>query len=799
MPQLPELPWIWVPGGDAAHTQLALFRRTLELDEAPASAKIRISAETRYKLYVNGVLAALGPAKGDASEWFVDTVELAGLLRRGENVLAVEVLHYGTVEAQTNQSLFHTSTPGLYVEDVATGDALLGDALDGREQDAPAEIPANALAAIYAPRPACGLDVRADRRWRCRGDGGFSIVSENPFFGPLQILEDRAGDVTLAGWKLPGFDDSAWQKADPYDIVRLKTGVSPRNLRPRPIPAMRRERCRFAGLYGNRETSVPAAAWEALLAGRDRVVVPAHATEFVEIAAGEEMTGFLSLRVAGGAGATVRILTSECYVEAQEGGLMAETRKGDRTDASGELAGFTDTYRVAGSGSAEAPEAFEPFWFRTFRFVRLAVETADEPLALAGFDYEETGYPLEVRTWVETSDPAMADIWDMSLRTLERCMQETYTDCPFYEQLQYLHDARSQILFTYAVAADDRLARQAIDQFSRALRPDGTLNASYPCTEPNIIPGFSIYYILMLHDHMMWFGDRAFCMRYLPYVDAILGYFDRNLRADGLVGSLGGVNMGGRYWSFIDWSPAWQDTSGMPPAGTVGPLTCESLLYVLGLERAADLAAWVGRADTAREYRERAARVQEALRARCRDAEGFFVDGPGVGQYSQHAQILAILTGTVAPEEGARLLGAALDDPERFATCSIAFYLYLFRALEVTGLYGRTAGLWDLWRRMLDRHLTTCVENETSERSDCHAWGALALYELPCVVLGVRPVEPGCTAIEVAPHAGGLAHAEGEVATPRGMVKVAWTQAADGTFDLSCSGPKGVELRVKEA
>ena len=547
MPQLPELPWIWVPGGDAAHTQLALFRRTLELDEAPASAKIRISAETRYKLYVNGVLAALGPAKGDASEWFVDTVELAGLLRRGENVLAVEVLHYGTAEAQTNQSLFHTSTPGLYVEDVATGDALLGDALDGREQDAPAEIPANALAAIYAPRPACGLDVRADRRWRCRVDGGFSIVSENPFFGPLQILEDRAGDVTLAGWKLPGFDDSAWQKADPYDIVRLKTGVSPRNLRPRPIPAMRRERCRFAGLYGNRETSVPAAAWEALLAGRDRVVVPAHATEFVEIAAGEEMTGFLSLRVAGGAGATVRILTSECYVEAQEGGLMAETRKGDRTDASGELAGFTDTYRVAGSGSAEAPEAFEPFWFRTFRFVRLAVETADEPLALAGFDYEETGYPLEVRTWVETSDPAMADIWDMSLRTLERCMQETYTDCPFYEQLQYLHDARSQILFTYAVAADDRLARQAIDQFSRALRPDGTLNASYPCTEPNIIPGFSIYYILMLHDHMMWFGDRAFCMRYLPYVDAILGYFDRNLRADGLVGSLGGVNMGGRY------------------------------------------------------------------------------------------------------------------------------------------------------------------------------------------------------------------------------------------------------------
>ena len=75
--------------------------------------------------------------------------------------------------------------------------------------------------------------------------------------------------------------------------------------------------------------------------------------------------------------------------------------------------------------------------------------------------------PLESGTSVETSDPSLKAIWEISERTLRRCMHETYEDCPFYEQLQYVMDTRAQILYTYALAADDRLARKAIDDFSR--------------------------------------------------------------------------------------------------------------------------------------------------------------------------------------------------------------------------------------------------------------------------------------------------------------------------------------------
>ena len=78
----------------------------------------------------------------------------------------------------------------------------------------------------------------------------------------------------------------------------------------------------------------------------------------------------------------------------------------------------------------------------------------------------------------------------------------------FYEQLQYAMDSRAQILFTYQAAADDRLARQCMDDFRRSQRYDGLLYSAYPTMKPNVIPIFSIFYSLMLHDQMIYLGTK---------------------------------------------------------------------------------------------------------------------------------------------------------------------------------------------------------------------------------------------------------------------------------------------------
>ena len=379
---------------------------------------------------------------------------------------------------------------------------------------------------------------------------------------------------------------------------------------------------------------------------------------------------------------------------------------------------------------------------------------------------------------IRTANVSKAEMW------LGYVMHETYMDCPFYEQLQYAMDTRSEVLYTYALSADDRLPRQAMEAFRLSARPDGMIQADAPTQRSNVIPGFSVFYLLMVHDHMMYFGDRDLVKRHLPAIDQILSFFDRHLTPEGLVGQVGGLHLQHPYWSFIDWAEQWD--SGVPGAIRAGALTMESLLYLYGLQKAAEMADFVDRPGLAAEYRQRAGRLLKAIRACCtgRTAGQILVqDGPGVEEYSVHCQVFSILTGVVTPEEGKSMLQLTVGNPA-YPQASVAFMFYLFRALEACGWYEKTDDLWDLWRKMVKDNLTTCVENDTDCRSDCHAWASLLCYELPSVILGVRPAAPGFAEMSIIPHPCALRAAKGDVITPKGMVHVEWEKNDDGTYRL---------------
>lgn len=89
-----------------------------------------------------------------------------------------------------------------------------------------------------------------------------------------------------------------------------------------------------------------------------------------------------------------------------------------------------------------------------------------------------------------------------------------------------------------AISADDRLARQAMEAFRRSQRPDGLINADAPTVKSNVIPAFSIYYLLVVHDHMMYFGDKALAKRHLPAIDGILGFLTGIFRNRALWGKV---------------------------------------------------------------------------------------------------------------------------------------------------------------------------------------------------------------------------------------------------------------------
>src|SRR5687768_4246402 len=90
--------WIWFPSRRTLANTFVLFRRELMLHSAPARAAGWITADSHYRLTINGVRLQWGPAPCDPRRVDVDPVDLAPHLRAGPNVIGVEVLYYGVGE-----------------------------------------------------------------------------------------------------------------------------------------------------------------------------------------------------------------------------------------------------------------------------------------------------------------------------------------------------------------------------------------------------------------------------------------------------------------------------------------------------------------------------------------------------------------------------------------------------------------------------------------------------------------------------------------------------------------------------
>ena len=91
----PAAPWIFPPG--AAGNEFGVFhlRRVFELNAKPSSFVVHVSADNRYRLFVNGQQVSSGPQRSDLMHWRYETVDVAPQLRAGRNVIAALVWNWG--------------------------------------------------------------------------------------------------------------------------------------------------------------------------------------------------------------------------------------------------------------------------------------------------------------------------------------------------------------------------------------------------------------------------------------------------------------------------------------------------------------------------------------------------------------------------------------------------------------------------------------------------------------------------------------------------------------------------------
>ncbi|MEA2064128.1 MAG: alpha-L-rhamnosidase C-terminal domain-containing protein, partial [Gemmatimonadota bacterium] len=143
---------------------------------------------------------------------------------------------------------------------------------------------------------------------------------------------------------------------------------------------------------------------------------------------------------------------------------------------------------------------------------------------------------------------------------------------------------------------------------------------------------------------------------------------------------------------------------------------------------------------------------------------------PEKKQFSQHANVMAILVDLVPREEQAALFEKTITGRD-LIQCTFYYQFYLLEALKKVGRGNEYLGLLKPWHEMLEIGLTTFAEKPEPTRSDCHAWSASPLYGFLATVCGIEPAAPGFAKVKIAPHPGPLKKVEGAIPHPKGTIK----------------------------
>lgn len=712
----------WISPSEEMNTDYGVYRFTkdINLSEKPSTYVVHVSADNRYKLLVNGKLTSLGPASGDVNHWNYETVDLAPYLSQGENSIDAIVWNDGRWRPIMQISM-------------QTAFILQGDTK--RE-----------------------YEINTNNSWKYSKITAYKPIEQkvNGYYalGPGEFV-----DMNLL---TSSSKEDDWHEVQTIGIGKPKGSntLLPSGewmLVPSSLPPMEMTLQRLSKTRHVEGVAVPSS----FPATKSDITIPANTSATLLLDQTYLTNAYPTLIYSKGKDASVSI----GYAESLYGENLV---KGNRNDIDGKsFVGRHDSIICNGLDN----QNYTPLSWRTYRYVQLKIETKEEPLVINDIYGTFTGYPFKNNATIESDVPVLNDILQIGWRTARLCAVETYFDCPYYEQLQYLGDTRIQAMVSYYNSGDDRLARNAINLGDYSRMPEGITQSRYPSSQNQIIPPYSLFWIGMVYDYYRYRPDSDFVRSKLRGVRQILAFFSDYQQADGSLKD-------SPYWNFTDWaegSPrAWK--FGTPPLGSDGSSSVLDLQLLWALQVAAELENSIGDKVLAQRYVDQVSLLKKTIYSKYWDSnKGLFADNIEKNVFSEHANALAILTEMVIGEDANKMYLRIKNTPDLIKT-SIYFQYYLNEAMTKAGCGNDYLKQLDIWKKNIELGLTTWGEdsNVAGTRSDCHAWGSSPNIEFYRTVLGIDSDGAGFSKVRIEPHLGELTKISGSIPHWDGNISVSY-------------------------
>ena len=415
-----------------------------------------------------------------------------------------------------------------------------------------------------------------------------------------------------------------------------------------------------------------------------------------------------------------------------------------------------------------------------FRFVRIDLVTRGA-VRLESVRAVSVVRPMKRRGRFRCSDERINRVWETAVRTVHLCCQDYLWDGIKRDRLVWMGDTHPETMAVLAAFGSADVIPESLDYAAATTRPNEWMNT---------MPTYTLWWIRNLAEWYRFTGDAAFVAKHGDYLEATFDHV-----RSGLTNGMWAAG------NFLDWPTRHDDTAAT--AGTQG-------LAMMAARETEFLAVALGRdrlADKAREM----AQVLSSVR----------VDPHG----AKTAAAMLALSGLRDPKEMFR------DVLSRDGHSGVSTF-YGYYMLEAMGLAGETeralSTVRDYWGGMLDVGATSFWEDfnlswtnncfridempvpgkvdvhgdcgefcyKGFRHSLCHGWSAGPAAWLMSHVLGVKVIGVGCREIELCPHLGGLAWAEGVFPTPHGDVEIRVGKGDGGEKDIQFRSPDGVRVRI---
>ena len=733
---------------------------------------LKITGSTIYRAFLNGEFLGYGPARAGHGYYRVDEYDLSKKVRKGENILAIEVAGY-------NINTFYTlDQPSFLQAEVLSGGQV-----------------------VLATGNNTGFEA-------------FQIKER------LQKVERYSYQRPFTEYyRLPnGFDQ--WKSSSKVPVESLKlAGFPPAKLLGRNLPMpdfaiihpvsvsatgtielrkpekYKKDRSLVnisEQLKGYKESElevIPSLTIQEFTNKiQDTIAAPFSGksfqlteNQFCTLNMGVNLSGFIGSKISCTEPATLYFYFDEILTD---GDVKAKKHMGG-----------TNNYVVyeLKPGSYQL-ESFESYTFKYLKVIVLKGSCLIQDIYL-----REYAYPENPKAAFWCSNSKLNEIYKAARQTFRQNTVDIFMDCPSRERAGWLCDSYFTAIMEKEFTGRSQVARNFYENFALpetfAHLPEGMLPMCYPADHYNgsFIPNWALWFIVQIDDYALRGGDPVLVARLRPRIEKLLKYFEKFENQDGLLEKLDG-------WIFVEWSKANELVQDVNYPS--------NMLYSAALSSAARLyhnEAWQKKADHVKQVVQKQSYngtffVDNAVRGKDEKLQ-VTQNTTEVCQY--YAFFFKVATPDTYPDLWKTLIsgfGPNRDDKTTYpdvykANAFIGNYLRL-DILSAFGLQPQLLGEIQDYFYNMARITGTLWENMGTQASCNHGFASYLGHVLYRDILGISKIDYIGKEITVRFTDIDLSECSGAIPIENDAVELLWKRTGN-TIRYSVKIPEGYQLKIE--